>query len=518
MSELRFDWYSITDAWFVKELAGKLVDHIESTRTSTRGVNAEVRRAPTLQIGEHVLIALYYAHFKIPSGNGRVSFPSTNSLYSPNAVDPNKIPYSSTYARDVRNALLDLGWIAEEKGIEGKGYTRIWAVGQLSLQFDAFGMQWLQQQPRPKDGLIVLRDRDTSRPKTKKGKYKKITLLTPDTEAVRRYQDWLYNYNNFLTHHCIALDLQDDQLTSLAQEMADKAGRDKEKPWSSDGEDERVGYIDFSQVQLRRIFARGSMKLGGRFYGGWWQSIPALYRPHITIDGKMTCEVDYGAVSIRILYAQKGIQLPLDADPYDIGLVNWTGRDDPRRKPVKEYLNAAINDESGLFRLKQNKQELLGVSHEELSELVLQRHEAIADQLQSGAGLDTQFIDSQIAEQVMDHFMKEDIPVLPIHDSFIIRVGFQHELQEVMLQAFEKTVQAIGTVDTDSPRTSDYFGMNKADLDVVLKELNSDPANNIVNGADLREQLLAEPTLMQVYLEWWRHWCDQRGGYLVRNP
>ena len=61
----------------------------------------------------------------------------------------------------------------------------------------------------------------------------------------------------------------------------------------------------------------------GRFYDGWWQSIPSKdwqYRTHITIDGQRTCEVDYSSVCLRIVYALKGISIDPEEDLYDIGL------------------------------------------------------------------------------------------------------------------------------------------------------------------------------------------------------
>ena len=39
-----------------------------------------------------------------------------------------------------------------------------------------------------------------------------------------------------------------------------------------------------------------------------------------------------------------------------------------------------------------------------------------------------QFQDSQIAERVMLRFMKNDLPILPVHDSFIIMRGLCSEL------------------------------------------------------------------------------------------
>ena len=57
-----------------------------------------------------------------------------------------------------------------------------------------------------------------------------------------------------------------------------------------------------------------------------------------------------------------------------------------------------------------------------------------------GMGNKLQYRDSIIAEQVMLHFAKNDIPVLPVHDSFIIQAGLFIDLLEVMEKEFKKRI------------------------------------------------------------------------------
>jgi hypothetical protein len=45
------------------------------------------------------------------------------------------------------------------------------------------------------------------------------------------------------------------------------------------------------------------------------------------------------------------------------------------------------------------------------------------------------WIDSQIANLVLDHFSQKDIPVLCIHDSFIIQYDKEPELRDILDQA-----------------------------------------------------------------------------------
>ena len=43
----------------------------------------------------------------------------------------------------------------------------------------------------------------------------------------------------------------------------------------------------------------------------------------------------------------------------------------------------------------------------------------------------TRQIDTEIAEYVM-HFAKHDMLILPLHDSFLIRFGYEESLEQVM--------------------------------------------------------------------------------------
>ena len=151
----------------------------------------------------------------------------------------------------------------------------------------------MKQYPKPKDQLIVLRDRQLLKPRHPSApkKYKKVLLETPSTLETEAMAGKLFSYNTFLLKQCIALDLPDNSLWEIAKYTTKETV----------GLDEQVNYLDFSRVQLRRIFARGSLEKGGRFYNGFWQSIPSKFRPHITINGYKTCEVDFSTM-YRVQY------------------------------------------------------------------------------------------------------------------------------------------------------------------------------------------------------------------------
>ena len=507
---LRFDWYQPLEADFIDYLAAKVIATIEDSRASTRGISkqkAEERKQAQLTIAKHLLSALYSAHHSISNKKAptRVSVIKTTSKFSGTKRDSDKIPYSYDYFIAVYNVFISLKWIKENLGKETDGYTRIYAINELKATFEKVGLNWFKQSLRPREDLIVLRDRVETKPKEARytsapKKYKKITMVTPDTPEVSQMADNLYRYNDFLTKHCVSLSLPDNDLYEIAKSLADN----KEK---EDGDDEENFVdLDLSRVQLRRIFSRGDMKKGGRFYNGWWQSIPSIYRGHIAIDGLKTDESDYSSMSLRILYALNGIAKDPEEDLYDIKLDGWKGADDPRRSHIKTFINALMNDDKGTFKLPKAKLKLLGLEHKELMTKVLEAHEPIADQLTSGVGLSTQFLDSQIAELVMTSMMKDKVLVLPIHDSFRVRLGCKEWLEATMENAFREVVGGLVSVKSDGSRLKEHFGLTNEEFKKEEAKHSADPSSNIYSSANLDFDTLFKRTLMRDYAGGWETW------------
>lgn len=510
---LRFDWYPTLQADFLDDLAAEVMATIEAARTTTRGssaATAEGRAQQQLTITKHLLSALYCAYStisnkKLPS---RISVIKKTSLFSTNKTQyPTRIHYSFRYFIDVYKALEQLKWISIDEGEQGVSYTRIHAKNRLKSTFKSIGLIWTKQQPKSLEDLIVLRDRvektlkKPRHPKAPK-KYKTVTLATPDTPEVTAMASNLYSYNEFLTKHCLALNATDNELYDIAKAIAGNR--------TSDDEEDIIANLDFSKVQLRRIFSRGDLNKHGRFYNGWWQSVPSIYRGHITIDGYKTSEVDYSSMSLRIVYALQGIERDVDDDLYDIGLDNWLGSDDPRRKLIKVFVNALMNDEAGNYKLKKAELRTLGLTHHELLALVLKTHAPIADQLTAGVGLYSTYIDSQIAELVMKTMQADGIVVLPIHDSFLVRTGYQQWLEVVMEAAFKDVTGGIVATDADGPRLSKHFGMSKDRFKEVEKEHNQDESSGIFNVISLDFDTLFKETIMKKYLSYWEQWDSER--------
>ena len=163
------------------------------------------------------------------------------------------------------------------------------------------------------------------------------------------------------------------------------------------------------------------------------------------INGSATGECDFNGMAIRCLYAMEGIDFG-PSDPYEIGFQYKVT--DPRRRPVKTYLAAILNDSTGRFRLSNQDLSILGIDHLTLHSMIEKRHSAIRHHFYSGIGLHLQYLDSFIAEKVMLHFVRKNEVCLPIHDSFVIRADLLDEVEQVMKAYFQKTLRSVAQTKT----------------------------------------------------------------------
>lgn len=241
-----------------------------------------------------------------------------------------------------------------------------------------------------------------------------------DTRFSNAARKNLDRINGALSKHWFDLEIDDAEMRNLNQEIA---GKNKSNS----------SHIDLSRRRLTRIFANRQLTEGGRFYGGWWQNIPKRYRSKIIINGKRTVEVDFSGLHPTILYALRGVAV--DRDPYDIGLPNVP------REVVKIAFNAMLNAHKTLRNWPQSLQsKSVSITWTELSDRILDANAEIESAFYSGFGLRLQFEDSELAERVMLRFVDElhGVPILPIHDSFIVHSGYETALKDVMVSVFKE--------------------------------------------------------------------------------
>lgn len=164
---------------------------------------------------------------------------------------------------------------------------------------------------------------------------------------------------------------------------------------------------------------------GGRLYGGWWIDYKKKARAHVLLEGEPIVESDYRFLAVALAYAQEG--LVLDSDPYELGGYGmrncWKsliGAMLTTRKPLKGWTEGALP---------------LAAAYPfaTATELVMQRHAAIAKYFYSAWGMRSQRIESDLTVAAMLKCIQFGIPALPVHDAIWSRASDKKAVMATML-------------------------------------------------------------------------------------
>jgi len=264
-----------------------------------------------------------------------------------------------------------------------------------------------------------------------------------DTRDTRTWRGRLTKYNNLLNHTTLTLP---HLTTSSSSTPSTVTGKNTPV---------MVGYpfdyVDKSK-QLYRVFNDSSFRRGGRFYGAAYQGLSGDQRATLLINGNPVKELDYSSLHLSMVYHLAGLHLPDGSDPYVL-------LDDPRTRKLGKVLSLiALNASSrgaaasaflgelhqSRMSEKPEKQELarrydqLGYSISDLYDSMLAEHHRVASSFSSGVGIKLQYEDSKLADKVLDHFTHRDIPVLGVHDSFIVEERQAADLEAKMMEVYEQ--------------------------------------------------------------------------------
>jgi hypothetical protein len=121
---------------------------------------------------------------------------------------------------------------------------------------------------------------------------------------------------------------------------------------------------------------------------------------------------------------------------------------DSDKKAYQAFRNSDRKDKLG--------QSLTDIQLATLLDAFINKHPQFDGVLNTGQALRLMNIDSQIANLVIDHFTQKDIPVLCIHDSFIIQYDKEPELLRILDQATHQTTKARIYHDIKNERNSHH--------------------------------------------------------------
>jgi hypothetical protein len=194
-----------------------------------------------------------------------------------------------------------------------------------------------------------------------------------------------------------------------------------------------------------------SFKLGGRLYSegkSQFQGYSKEDRQNITINGHSVVEMDYKALHPNLLYAGEGKQY--FGDPYMV--VDQR----PEVRPfLKIILLCMVNNPTYTEAQRAANNWLIHKADDKTREQIfnagiakakplmdkfLEVHQPIKKYLctSSQNGLKLMNKDAKIAVDIINHFAEQEIPILCIHDSFIVEEKYEDELIQVMRKTYRK--------------------------------------------------------------------------------
>jgi len=186
------------------------------------------------------------------------------------------------------------------------------------------------------------------------------------------------------------------------------------------------------KTELYRVFNNGSFQQGGRFYGGWWQHAKRYVRPYVTIDGQPTAEADFKGLHPAILFAKAKLDIP--SDPY--ALVPGITENETLRDHAKTTFLALLNADSTTKEPRNFDSAAHGMTAEAFRQRVKDAFPMLPGVFGTGIGRYLQREDRDMAEQIMLHFADMGVPVLTVHDSFIVAADHKNALVRVMEVVF----------------------------------------------------------------------------------
>lgn len=359
----------------------------------------------------------------------------------------NKLSISKEIIK-VADALLERGFIDQKLGSEAaKKITRIWPLEPLVDYFKTAAFsEYLIDTHKDKECIILKRDGDEV-------EYEDKDAPFDLTEA----RELLQEYNALLRKTHIDIGSQESPVVQ-SEHYNRKLKRTETR---------RVSLRHHNKF-VRRIFYRGDWTLGGRYHGGCWQQIPSKLRDQILINDQYTVEVDFSGFHISLAYALEGHQPP--NDPYVLPMQilpvrqmkskeaqekENEQRNKQQRADVKLLALTALNARDrkstcNAFRDDRNsdqrsfpQSEKISYNNallEQLLDAFLAKNQPIAKYLCSDKGVELMALDGRITEKIIEHFTNRGIPILTVHDSYIIESSYENELMETMQRVTRKIV------------------------------------------------------------------------------
>lgn len=309
------------------------------------------------------------------------------------------------------------------------------ATDKLLLACQQLGISHETTFVQPAAPVLILRDKDKHSVFYDRGEHRAEIIA-------------VHNVNRFLSRQRLTINLTALDLSKIQAEAET----------NEDLEDEDRS-LDLTRTRLRRIFNNSDWMQGGRFYGGWWQSIPSEWRNYILINGNPTVELDYHGFLVRAIYHSQ--HKTLIGDPYDIptirALVEKNGdRWEDIRRSIKRATQALIYAKpTHQLETSPNLRFPKYLGPSSVLEAIEAHHAEIKDQFRSKTGMLITNRESCICQRILTEGIKGGIPLLPIHDSYVVEERHAGWLHEQMVESYRREFGADPEVRTKTRTTEE---------------------------------------------------------------
>lgn len=243
--------------------------------------------------------------------------------------------------------------------------------------------------------------------------------------------------------------------------------------------------VTLPDQSYKRIFIE-NLTTGGRWYNsvGSIQTMDKTLRPFLQIDGEDLVELDFSAIHPNICYQMIDAKLPSDFDPYGVdlwdkyvdaeaveqfklkhGIVKY----DPSRNLVKMAVMIGLNskdlkqakqalsqhfgrDRSKWGQTSEHKAKYFGmyeVDFQDVLESVQSHNSLIFDKFFKDVGVDLQYLDSEILDNVICDTLAIDEVLLPWHDGLMVKKTIAEQVRGFMYKAWLKQFGSINFCKVD---------------------------------------------------------------------
>lgn len=187
--------------------------------------------------------------------------------------------------------------------------------------------------------------------------------------------------------------------------------------------------LNREDLECVRIFSE-DFKSAGRFFCSA-QNLSKHERATLTIDDRPTVEIDLKSLHPRLLYNLNGLEAPEDcyaADTIEQRRLN---------KRISMFvLNCASHNEAR--KALMSDQIISSQKAQEAIEAFISRHKPIANNFFKRAWTELQHVESRITDSALAQCHIRDIPVLPVHDSYIVETKHAFKMMDIIISTYKK--------------------------------------------------------------------------------